>query len=153
MRGSNFADTLTGDGGKNVLMGNGGADILKGGGGDDVFRYGDTDLTHDDNEYAIADRILDFHVLADPAAEHDVIDLRGIDAIPGGSDDAFAFIGQAAFTAIGQVRVTFDGTNTVVQVNTVDDTFGGAIEYHPEMIIILAGINVATTIGAGDFLL
>ncbi len=153
VRGSNFADTLTGDGGRNVLMGNGGADILKGGGGDDVFRYSDSDLTHDDNEYAIADRILDFHVLADPATEHDVIDLRGIDAIPGGSDDAFTFIGQAAFTAIGQVRVTFDGTNTVVQVNTVDDTFGGAIEYHPEMIITLAGINVAATIGAGDFLL
>ncbi len=153
VRGSAFGDILTGDAGKNTLDGNGGADILTGGGGNDIFRYDNGDVTHEDNEYDLADRIMDFHVLADPAVEHDLIDLRAIDAIPDGEDDAFTFIGQAAFTAIGQVRVAFDGANTVVQVNTVDDTFGGAIEYHPELLIILAGINVAATMTAADFLL
>ncbi len=153
VQGSAFGDTLTGDGGNNLIIGGGGADTLKGGGGNDTFRYLNSDTTRNDDEFTQSDHILDFHVLADPATEHDLIDLRAIDAIPGGADDAFTFIGQADFTAIGQVRVTYDGANTLVEVNTVDDTFGGSIEYHPELVITLVGINVAATMTAADFLL
>ena len=35
--GSNFADTLTGDGGRNIFVAGGGADVMRGGGGDDEY--------------------------------------------------------------------------------------------------------------------
>lgn len=44
--GSNFADSITGDGGNNILSGNGGNDTIVGGGGDDTLEggAGDDDL-------------------------------------------------------------------------------------------------------------
>ncbi len=41
LSGSQFVDTLTGDGGNNLLQGNGGADTLRGSGGDDTLQGGD----------------------------------------------------------------------------------------------------------------
>ncbi|UVO54156.1 tail fiber protein [Sphingomonas sp. SUN039] len=97
--GGQGADTLTGGAGADAISGGGGGDALKGGAGADIFRYdsltdsfGTTDATRD--------RILDF-------TAGDRIDLSRIDAITGGTDDAFSFIGNAAFGNIaGQLRFT-----------------------------------------------
>jgi serralysin len=52
------------------------------------------------------------------AAAGDIIDLTGIDAnLLVGGDQAFAFIGVAAFSGPAQVRVMNVGTNTAVQIN------------------------------------
>lgn len=85
--------------------------------------------------------ILDFRPLAAPGAERDGISLRAIDAVAGGADDAFAFIGAAPFTAPGQLRVWFDGVDTVIEGNTV-----GGVE--PELRIRLVGVDL---VAAGDF--
>lgn len=98
-------DTLTGGGGADTIFGGGGGDALRGNAGADIFRYdnfsestGSTDATRD--------RILDF-------GAGDKIDLSRIDAIAGGADDAFSFIGSAAFSgggaSAGQLRYTDAG--------------------------------------------
>ena len=83
-------DTLLGGDGDDVLLGGWGRDFLTGGLGADTFTF---DTGHTSRWAATADRILDFN-----AAEGDMIDLSGIDAIKGGEDDAFTFIGRSAFT-------------------------------------------------------
>ena len=91
----NGADTLRGGAGNDTISGRGGADMLFGGGGNDTFLF--TNLT--DSGPNSNDSIADF-------SNGDLIDLSRIDAIFGGSDDAFSFIGDAAFSAPGQLRVT-----------------------------------------------
>lgn len=122
--GSDFADTLTGAGGRNelyggegrdwliggagddVLQGGAGGDALVGGAGSDVFWYRDaadsgvSDLTRD--------QIVDF------TRGTDWIDLTDIDAntIAGGNQN-FIFIGTAAFTGVaGQLRY-FGGSDAL----------------------------------------
>lgn len=93
-------DQLFGEAGDDALIGGLGLDTLTGGIGADnfTFRTGDTGTTR-----ATADRILDFTQGA--VGIGDRIDLGQIDAIPGGTDDAFTFIGTAAFSgAAGEVR-------------------------------------------------
>jgi Ca2+-binding RTX toxin-like protein len=103
--GGQGSDTLTGGAGADTIFGGGGGDALRGNSGADVFRYdnlsdstGTTDATRD--------RILDF-------SPGDKIDLSRIDAITGGADDPFSFIGSAAFsgggTSAGQLRYTDAG--------------------------------------------
>ena len=62
------------------------------------------------------------HIITDflGIAGGDILDLAGIDAIPGGADDPFSVVAAVggAFTAAGQIRRVFDGTNTFVQGNT-----------------------------------
>ena len=67
--------------------------------------------------------------------------VRHTDAITGGAHDDFTFVGNAAFTAAGQVRWEARGDNTVVQVN-VDGSPGA------DMSILLQGVHSLT---AGDF--
>ncbi|ESQ92493.1 hypothetical protein ABAC460_03080 [Asticcacaulis sp. AC460] len=134
------ADTLSGGDGEDRLSGGGGADRIYGYGGNDVFVFGAADL-------GASDMIMDFLVRADPSDAYDRLDLRGIDAVAGGLDDAFSFIGDAAFSAAGQLRVWFDGVNTRVQGNTVADA-EGVVEFE----VLLAG-NLSTTIGVLDFFL
>ena len=74
------------------------------------------------------DTILDF------SESDDRLDFRAIDALAGGADDAFSFIGSAAFSAAGQIRVYDNGVNTFVEVNT-----GGTLD--AEMLIQLSGIH------------
>ena len=65
---------------------------------------------------ATRDRILDF-------SPGDKIDLSRIDAITGGVDDAFTFIGTAAFTGggtAGQLRYTAAGGNIFIVEGDVD---------------------------------
>ncbi|WP_162148541.1 S8 family serine peptidase [Asticcacaulis sp. AC402] len=134
-------DTVSGGDGNDRITGGGGADRLRGGNGNDVFVYAQADVG------TAADMLVDFFARAHPHQQYDRIDLRGIDAIDGGSDNAFAFIGDAAFSAAGQLRVWFDGVNTLVQGNTLNDAEG-----HAEFEVFLAG-NLTTTISVLDFLL
>jgi Ca2+-binding RTX toxin-like protein len=113
--GNGLANTLTGNGAANVLNGLGGADALKGGAGADtlqggtgrdlltggtgndlfVFHSGDSSATH-----TVSDRILDF-------ATGDKVDLHAIDANTTlANDQAFSFIGSAAFSAAVMVIST-----------------------------------------------
>lgn len=96
LTGSSYHDTLNGDSGDNVLRGGTGGDFLHGGAGNDTFVYTnvlDAPLADDFSE-----RILDF-------SRGDIINLSQIDAITGGGDNAFSFIGAAAFSGqAGQLR-------------------------------------------------
>jgi Ca2+-binding RTX toxin-like protein len=105
-------DLLRGEADKDTLIGGTGVDTLAGGAGNDVFRF--TALTDSGAASGTRDRILDF------AQGADTIDLAAIDANAGGGtpNDAFAFIGSAAFSAAGQVRAfTQADGNTRIEVN------------------------------------
>jgi len=97
--GSQFDDSLRGDGAANVIEGVIGRDVLNGGAGNDTFVY----RTLGDSTVATAGRDL----IADLAAG-DRIDLSAIDANSAlASDQAFTFIGTAAFSSVaGQLRAT-----------------------------------------------
>jgi serralysin len=82
-------DVLRGLAGNDTLVGGGGADVLTGGAGRDSFVFG---------ELGTGDQITDF-------TRGDRIDLRMIDAVAGGADSKFAYIGGGAFTGVaGQLR-------------------------------------------------
>ncbi|HEX8644027.1 MAG TPA: M10 family metallopeptidase C-terminal domain-containing protein, partial [Allosphingosinicella sp.] len=90
------ADTLATGAGNDQLYGGGGADTLTGGAGADLYRI----LAASDSRAGAYDTIIGF------APGQDRIDLQRIDAKAATPDenDAFAFIGNAAFTAAGQLR-------------------------------------------------
>jgi VCBS repeat-containing protein len=127
--GSAFADQLTGNTGANTITGGDGADRLTGGGGADQLLGG---LGNDSFSFAALldstsvaqDTIFDFEGAG--IAGGDLIDVSAIDAIPGGRNNAFTFIGDAAFSGVsGQLR--FDNTLsagfTIVQADTNGDGF------------------------------
>ena len=88
-------DTLRGGAGADVLVGGPGRDALTGGSGHDLFRFRDGDSLP-----GAADVIHDF----DP--DRDTIDLRAIDAIVGGRNSAFDWIGRASFSdTAGELRI------------------------------------------------
>jgi Ca2+-binding RTX toxin-like protein len=90
--------------GNDTLMGNDVGNILDGGRGNDVFTGGLGNDTFVINDTGYTDRITDF------ARGADKIDLRGIDAVAGGSNDAFNFIGDNAFTNhAGELRTYVQG--------------------------------------------
>ncbi|WP_242122673.1 cadherin domain-containing protein [Sphingobium sp. Sx8-8] len=153
LRGAGGNDTLIGNGGNDTLVGNGGndiidggagndritggagADILTGGAGADLFIYNAVG----NSTPIIMDRIMDFQDGIDR------IDLSGIDSNPYLSgNQAFSFIGGAAFTAVGQLHVYSDGTDTFIEGNT--DNNPATVEF----AIRLAGVHNLT---ASDFLL
>jgi Ca2+-binding RTX toxin-like protein len=124
LEGSAYRDKLTGDGGANALSGGGGDDVLTGGlgldtltggSGGDRFVFGGG---HSGATRATADRILDFS-----RSEGDRIDLSAIDARAGTrADDAFAFIGKAAFSGrAGELRAAYRGGTTFVEGDTNGD--------------------------------
>ena len=94
-------DTILGGGGNDKLNGGTGVDLLTGGTGADIFEF----RTVEDSGHlgATADQILDFS-----AAQGDKIDLSMIDAVTGGDDQAFTFIGNnnnfVAAWGAGQLR-------------------------------------------------
>lgn len=130
-------DTLYGEGGDDRLAGNDGADLLFGGAGADRFVL--SMLSDSGTTLAAADRIRDFS-----AAQGDRIDLSNIDAIAGGSNDAFSFIGAAAFGSIaGQLRAEVIGGQTLVS----GDVNGDGIA---DFLIRMDGVHALT---AADFTL
>lgn len=126
------ADTLRGDAGRDLLLGDAGPDQLTGGAGADTFRYR---KVSDSPAGSGRDTIRDF------THDLDLIDLRRVDADTGDpGDQAFAFIGDAAFTGIaGQLRYASGRLS--------GDTDGDG---HADFQIALRG---HPTIDAGDLLL
>lgn len=137
-------DKLSGGAGSDVLTGAAGIDTMTGGSAKDRF---DFNLTSDSSAGATRDVITDFTIIAaNSTAFFDRIDLSDIDAsVTAAGVQDFTFIGTAAFTAEGQVRVVQVGGDTVVQVNT--KTGAGA-----EMHILLTGVTAADVQDV-DFLL
>jgi Ca2+-binding RTX toxin-like protein len=135
LRGGGADDVLDGGDGDDLLVGGDGIDELTGGAGADTFRYGGWDS----GTLGSADRITDF------VAGEDRIDLAGIDAgfwTPG--QQHFAFIGSTAFSnTAGELRYSFDGTDTYVQADWDGD---GAADIE----IVLTGQIV---LAAADFIL
>lgn len=127
--GSAGAEWIEGLGGNDRLVGHEGADILTGGAGADTFVY----LTRNDSGSAAAteDWITDFS-----QADGDRIDLSALSPIR-----PLVVIGTAAFSGAGQVRIGYDGSETLVEINLA----GGAA---PDMVIRLSG---HIPLAAGDF--
>ncbi len=93
-------DTITGSAGNDTIIGGAGTDLLAGGGGNDRFVF---KAATESRPAALADHILDFHT-------GDLIDLSLIDADASlAGVQNFTFIGAAAFSGLGQLRVGTDG--------------------------------------------
>jgi Ca2+-binding RTX toxin-like protein len=108
-------DVLTGGDHRDHFNGGHGHDILTGGKGADVFSY---NFASDSTNGRFGhDVITDFS-----HAQSDRLDLHIIDAIDGGTDDAFTFIGRDAFDGhAGQLHFGFHGGNTLVAGDTDGD--------------------------------
>ncbi len=120
-------DVLLGGAGNDVLLGGMGTDVLEGDAGSDRFVFTDPS----ESSLTAPDIILDFGGAAVAAAsakgaasagtvggDRDMIDLSEIDAITGTTEnDAFTFIGAAAFTASGQLRYSPVGAETYIEGN------------------------------------
>ncbi|MEH2448370.1 MAG: hypothetical protein V7K18_22120 [Nostoc sp.] len=92
-------DILTGGAGNDTLAGGTGTDILSGGAGNDVFKFSSVS----DSAVVGRDLIADF--VGNGKLPGDQIDLSAIDADSTKlGNQAFTFIGAAAFSAPGQVR-------------------------------------------------
>jgi Ca2+-binding RTX toxin-like protein len=113
LSGEGADDQLSGDAGSDTLYGGSGSDLLRGGDGNDVvtggteadrFSFANVDLGD-------TDTIKDFH-----RSEGDRISLSGIDANTKlAGDQAFAFIGTAAFTGVaGQLHYSNNGVQSVL---------------------------------------
>jgi VCBS repeat-containing protein len=138
-------DTLAGNGGNDLLRGGSGKDTLVGGAGQDTLN-GDAGADTFDFNAVTESKPASSDVIAGFEAGKDKIDLASIDAIAAvAGDQAFSFIGSAAFTGEGQIRVVKSGSDTLVLVNTVGTA--GA-----EMRIVLTGILPAA-LSESDFIL
>ena len=160
LRGNNAANTLTGaDGfdrlfgmkGKDILAGGDGQDRLKGGWGQDTLTGGAgadqflggmgrdtfTFLAVSDSATGVGeDKIFDFQ------RGIDLIDVSAVDAVAGGSDDAFTLDLDGVF-AVGEIRQSVVGKTLIVEFNTEGDET-------PEMTIELSGRGALTV---DDFVL
>lgn len=106
--GNSFANTLSGMAGNDILRGNGGADVLIGGLGLDTLAGGDGNDVFKINAIAESAPGSSRDVIRDFAQGQDVIDLSGIDVIPGGTDDAFVDVlplGKGFTGVEGQLRI------------------------------------------------
>jgi Ca2+-binding RTX toxin-like protein len=140
LNGQGNNDTIDGAGGSDTLTGGLGADLLTGGSGDDTFLYAAS--AESGTTAATRDTITDFEGAG--VAGGDLINVNAIDANTGaGGNQNFTFIGNAAFSAAGQLRFFQDGTNTFVEANTTGVT--GA-----EFTIQVNGLQ---TFVAADFVL
>ena len=114
LNGGAHNDLLFGDDGDDVLIGHYGVDQLTGGTGADIFRF---DTGHTSRWMGNADVITDFN-----QSEGDIIDLSSIDAIAGGGDDAFTFIGTDAFSGTaGELKCFIMDGSTFVAGDTDGD--------------------------------
>ena len=101
-------DSISGGGGNDDLEGGEGGDRLNGGTGRDTFSF--SDIAESSLTAGGRDVIAGFN-----ANGQDRIDLSGI--APGGVNPDFEFIGNADFTALGQIRAYEDGALTIVDIN------------------------------------
>lgn len=118
LNGGGGVDNITGNGGSDQITGGGGQDTLSGGGADDIFVY--TAVSDSQDGGNKRDIIVDFVQLSD------VIDLSAIDAIAGGIDNIFNFIGSAAFSgAAGELRYSQQAGSTLISA----DVDGGGADF------------------------
>ncbi|MEQ1905190.1 MAG: calcium-binding protein [Pirellulaceae bacterium] len=156
IKGNNLDNTLIGGVGMDSLIGINGKDILSGGddndflfggnqqdssrGGDGADTFYFTDILESLAGGASRDRIIDF-----TKAQNDKIDVSNIDGKTSDFNSvSFTFIGNAAFTDEGQIRVFQQGAATVVQFNVAG--LNGA-----EMEIVLRNFTAAT-LDINDFI-
>jgi len=132
------ADSLYGGEGNDTIQGGSGADRFYGEAGTDRFIFDEPDMAGLTSD--ACDRIMDFS-----HAQGDLIGLSDIDAdVSTGGDQAFAFIGTAAFSNVaGQLRYEQSGDITLI----TGDTNGDGVA---DFMIRLNGVH---TLGAGDFIL
>jgi Ca2+-binding RTX toxin-like protein len=134
---SSIVNVLNGGGGSDTLIGRAGADILTGGAGNDFFSYAGTGQ---ESTPGLGKR----DVITDFTHGVDKLDLHLMDAtFSTAGNSAFCFIGSANFSAEGQVRVAYEGGDTIVQVNNSNTST-------PEFEMQLSGQLVIT---ASDFVL
>lgn len=130
-------DRLFGEAGRDRLAGGTGADLLSGGAGADTFVF----LGGGDSRPGrfTRDRITDFE------QGRDRIDLSALDAnLLTGPNDAFSFIGGAAFSGqAGELRAVRGPAKTYVQADFDGDA-------RPDLAVQLHGLY---TLSAGDFIL
>jgi len=106
LTGNDANNRIRGGDGDDIITGGIGGDLLAGGDGDDTFVYTSVqDSTRDAGGW---DQIAGFLV------GHDTIDLHLIDAVSGGSDDAFRFIGAGRFQHAGDLRAVAANNKTVI---------------------------------------
>jgi hypothetical protein len=104
LSGGNGNDGLSGGTGNDMLSGGNGLDVLNGGAGNDVLSGGNEADTFAFSDLGGSDRILEF------LKGIDKVNLTAIDAVAGGADNAFSFIGSGAFSgAAGQLRAYSSG--------------------------------------------
>jgi serralysin len=153
LMGSRYADRLTGSttgnvlaglAGNDVIAGNAGADTLVGGAGRDTLTGGaDADIfVYQAVTDSAGSRGRD--LITDLVVGVDRIDLSAIDAATGGSDDAFAFLGSAAFSGVaGQLRAFVSNGQTII----AGDINGDSVA---DIQIALTGAHALT---ASEFIL
>ncbi|MBP0445888.1 hypothetical protein J8J14_14015 [Roseomonas sp. SSH11] len=132
-------DRLDARAGNDVLVGGLGSDTLIGGTGADTFLFSSAaEAGNGTGVNTGRDIIMDFN-----RGQGDKIDLSGIDAVLGGANDSFTFIGTNNFTAAGQLRYVQEGGATIIEGN-LDGTDGAEFQ-----------IQLATplTLLATDFIL
>lgn len=113
--GGRQADTLGGGSGDDILIGGRGQDTMTGGADADRFVF--KELLESSANDSFSDIITDFS-----KADGDQISLAQIDAIDGGANNSFAFIGSAAFSGTaGQLRYEFSGGDTLLMADTDGD--------------------------------
>ena len=135
LQGGAGADTIYGQDGDDAITGGAGLDQMFGGAGGDRFIFTAASETGATN--ATADRIRDW-------AAGDRIDLSAIDAMADGADDAFSFIGAAAFSNVaGELRFQQISGATYMQ----GDIDGNGVA---DFIIRVDGVHVLTV---ADFML
>jgi Ca2+-binding RTX toxin-like protein len=159
--GNDAPESIVGNPGGNLLVGNGGNDVLNGKAGDDTIDGGtgrDTLVGEDGADVFLYDSLADSYAgsttrdfLNGFTHGTDRIDLSAIDANPfQGGDQAFTFIGNAAFTgagaaSAGQLRFfTFGGGN----LNILEADWNG--DGVPELQVFINGTNFMT---GTDFIL
>lgn len=144
--GQNGNDWLTGGRGKDKILGGKGADVLRGDLGKDILTGGDGadrfvffSPVDSGTGFAKRDMIRDFD-----QAENDRIVLTKIDGASAAGDQAFTFIGTAAFSSTeGELRYVHSAVNTIVQADIAGD--GSA-----DFAVTVGGLHSLT---AGDFVL
>lgn len=147
-KGNILDNTITGNSGDNILSGGGGNDLLTGGLGRDTMNGGlgndrfDFNATADSGiTGATRDKLVAFDAGTNVTTV-DRIDLSTIDAIAGGTNQAFTFGG--AFTA-GHLQVVQSGSSVLIRLNTDADAAA-------EMVIEVTNAN-AGDFNASDFIL
>jgi Ca2+-binding RTX toxin-like protein len=136
-------DLLKGDAGDDRLAGQGGANTLEGGEGADLFLFGHgAPLT--------PVRLIGNDTIQDFAQGTDLIDVSALNYLGGTDDEAYSFIGAAAFSGSGAPELRFeirDG-KTVVELDSTSFFFRA--DGVADGTIVLAG---AFTLSEADFIL